>query len=77
MSKSAIRKNQFSGVSSPQTPQNDQRIQLDGQIGSFSVKMKASAQHSAPVIDSHPAFSLWWERWRREARTRVSPLRPE
>jgi hypothetical protein len=71
MSKSVIRKNQFSGVNSPQTPQDDQRIQLDGQIGSFSVKVKATPQQSAPVIDSHPAFSfsMWWERWRRKART--------
>jgi hypothetical protein len=30
-----IRKNQFSGVNSPQTPQDDQRIQLDGQVGSL------------------------------------------
>jgi hypothetical protein len=73
MSKSVIRKNQFSGVNSSHTPREDQRIQLDGQIDGFSVKMKATAQPSAPVIDSHPAFSVWWERWRREARTRVSP----
>jgi hypothetical protein len=73
MSKSVIRKNQFSGVNSPQTPHDDQHIQLDGQVGSFSVTMKTTTPQSAPAIDSHPAFSLWWERWRREARTRVSP----
>ena len=75
MSKSVIRKNQFSGVNSRQTPHDDQHIQLDGQVGSFSVTMKTTTPQSAPAIDSHPDFSLWWERWRREAGTdsRVPP----
>lgn len=76
MSKSAIRKSQFSGVNSPQTPHDDLRIRLDGHVGSSSVTTKTTTPPSAPVIDSHPAFSLWWERWRREARTRVFALRP-
>jgi hypothetical protein len=76
MSKSVTRKNQFSGANSPQTPHDDQHIQLDGKVGSFNVTMKTTTSQFAPVIDSHPAFSLWWERWRREARTRVSPPRP-
>jgi len=79
MSKSVIRKNQFSGLNSPQTPHDDSHIQLRGQVGSASVTMKTIDQQSAPrdevVIDSHPAFSLWWKRWR-EARIRVSPPRP-
>jgi hypothetical protein len=76
MSKSVTRKNPSSGVNSPQTPHDDQHIQIGGQVGSFGIKMKTTTPHSVPVIDSHPAFSLWWERWRREARTRVSPPRP-
>jgi hypothetical protein len=72
MSKSVIREKQFSGVNSPQTPHDDQRIHIDGHAGSSSVTMKTTTPQSAPAIDSHPAFSSWWERWRREARTRVS-----
>ena len=34
------------------------------------MQQSAKAQDEA-VIDSHPAFSAWWERWRK-ARTRFS-----
>jgi hypothetical protein len=64
MSKSVIKKNQFSSANSPQTPHDDQHIRLDAKVGSFSATMKTTTPQSAPVVDSHPAFSLWWERWR-------------
>jgi hypothetical protein len=59
LSKSVNRENQFSGVNSPQTPQDDQRIQFDGQVGSSGVKMKTPTPQFAPAFDSHPVFSLW------------------
>jgi hypothetical protein len=74
MSKSAIKKSQFSSVNPPQTPHDNQRTQLDGQDSVLT--MKSPSPKSASVIDSHPAFSVWWERWRREARIRVFPQRP-
>jgi hypothetical protein len=75
MSKSVIRHNPFNGVKSLQTPRGDSHMQLGDQVGSASVPMKTREEQSAPVIDSRPAFSLWWKRWR-EARIRFSPPRP-
>jgi hypothetical protein len=73
MSKSVIRHDPFNGIHSPQTPREDSHMQLDDQVGSPSVPMKTTDEQSAPVIDSRPAFSLWWKRWR-EARV-ASPRR--
>jgi hypothetical protein len=76
MSNSVINQKPFSGVNSSQTPHQDSNMQGGGQDGSLSVTMKTKDQQWAAenktTIDSHPAFSfsLWWERWRREARTR-------
>jgi hypothetical protein len=66
----------FSGANSSQTPHEDSNVQVGGHAGSLSVRMKTKDQPSAAdnktTIDLHPAFSfsLWWERWRREARRR-------
>jgi hypothetical protein len=76
MSNSVINQKPLSGVSSSQTPHEDSNMQVGDQAGSLSVTMKSKDQQSAAenktTIDSHPAFSfsLWWERWRREARAR-------
>jgi hypothetical protein len=75
MSRSVIRHNPFNGVNSPQIPHEDSYIQLGDEVVSASVPMKTREEQSAPVIDSRPAFSLWWKRWR-EARIRFSPPRP-
>jgi len=74
MSKSVIRHNQFNEVNPPQTPREDSRMQLGDQVGNPSVPMKTTDEPSAPVMDSRPAFALWWKRWR-EARIRFSPPR--
>jgi hypothetical protein len=76
MSRSVTREDQFSGVNSPQTPPDDQHIHIDGQVSSSGVTMKTTTPQFPPGIGAHPAFSLWWERWR-EARTRVSLPRPQ
>jgi hypothetical protein len=81
MSNSVINQEPFSGVCPSRTPHEDSTMQDGGQdggqAGSLGVTMKAEDQQSAvaehkTTIDSHPtfSFSLWWERWRREARTR-------
>jgi hypothetical protein len=76
MSNSVISQKPFNGVNSPQTPRDDWHMQLGAQVGSPGVTMKNRDQRSAArdtaIIDPHPAFSLWWKRWR-EARTRVAP----
>ena len=77
MSNSVINQKLFSGVNASQTPHEGSNMQVGGQAGTLSVTMKSKDQRSAAAenkttIDLHPAFSfsLWWERWRREARTR-------
>ncbi len=45
-------------------------MRFDGQVGNLNVAMKTIDQQSAPVIDSNPAFSAWWERWREATTTR-------
>jgi hypothetical protein len=76
MSNSVINQKSFSDVNSPQTPHEGSNMQVGGQAAGLGVRMKSKDQRSAAenktTIDSHPAFSfsLWWERWRRETRTR-------
>lgn len=77
MSNSVINHKAFSGVNTSRTPHEDSDVQVGGQAGSLSVAIKTKGQQSAAAenkttVDSHPpfSFSLWWERWRREARTR-------
>jgi hypothetical protein len=73
MSNSVINHKPFSGVNSSRTLHEDPNVQVGGQ----AVAIKTAGQQSAAAenkttVDSHPpfSFSLWWERWRREARTR-------
>jgi hypothetical protein len=66
----------FIGVDSTPTPREDSHIQPTVAGDNLGVTTKTIDQQSAArdeaVMDSHPAFSLWWDRWRREAETRVS-----